>query len=524
MADVEIRYKDEANCRIVTDEMILYNLRESLKFHPANYFFSPKYKNHLWDGYIRLIKNDTLPTGLIPKLCEIIKGFNFTFTIDSRYIQKYNITKDFVSNYSQFLNLTDDEGNKIQLRDHQLEGVYKAISNKRMTGLSATNSGKSALIYTYIRFLLDIVKVKKILLLVPNITLVEQMYNDFASYSLANKWDVRENCQKIYSNIKVKDRDYNKNIIISTWQSIYEWDEEFFSEFDSFICDEVHLAKGDSIQKIANKCINASYRLGVTGSLSDSYTDELVIRGAFGSVYKLIDNKEMIEKGYSTPYKIKCILLKYNEKISQAMKYLSWNDEVDFLLESPERNKYIAKLVKNLNNNTLILFEKIKKHGVPLLQLLKSALPDRKIFYIDGSISNDQRLKIIDYMKDHNDIILLATYQTFSTGINLRNLHNLVFSSPFKSKIRLVQSLGRMLRKMKDKDSVTVYDLVDDLSYKSHKNNTLTQFTDNRMVYYDNEKADYKIYRVNIDYTKNEEYFIKKAEIEKNNKKMNKST
>ena len=520
MVDVEIRYKDEATCYILADEMILYNLRERLKFHPAGYFFSPKYKAKVWDGYIRLIKNNTLPSGLIPKLCEVIKEFNCTFTVDSRYLQKYDITKEFISSYSNFLNLTDDKGNRISLRDHQLEGVYKAVLNKRITGLSATNSGKSALIYVYIRFLLDIVKVNKILLLVPNITLVEQMYNDFASYSLLNRWDVNENCQRIYGGIKSRDRDFNKKIIISTWQSIYEWNNDFFEKFDVFICDEVHLAKGDCIQRIASKCTNASYRLGVTGSLSDSHTDELIIRGAFGSVVKLIDNKEMIKKGFSTPYEVKCILLKYNEEISKSMRYLSYDDEIDFLLECVERNKYIAKLTKNLNNNTLILFEKIKKHGIPLMHLLKAALPDKKIFYIDGSIKNEQRLKIIDYMKTHNDVILVASYKTFSTGINLRNLYNLIFSSPFKSKIRLLQSLGRMLRKMDNKDKVTIYDLVDDLSYKSHKNNTLTQFTDNRLVYYDNESADYKIYKININNTSNEQYFIDKAEIiKKNNKK-----
>lgn len=516
-SDVQIKFLNEATCYIEADEVIMYNLRESLKFHPDNYWFTPKYKAGIWDGYIRLIKNNTLPSGLIPKLCEVINDLKLTFTVDNRYLQKFNITKDFIKTYASFLNLTDDEGNKIELREHQLEGVYKAICNKRITGLSATNSGKSALIYVYIRFLLDIIKVKKILLLVPNISLVEQMYKDFQSYSIKNNWNVENNCQKIYGDIKTKDRDFSKNIIISTWQSIHNWDVNFFKQFECFICDEVHLAKGDSIQNISNKCINASYRLGVTGSLSNSYVDELVIRGAFGSVIKLIDNNEMINKGYSTPYDVKCILLKYNENISKHMKYLNYNDEIDFLIECNERNKYIAKLAKNLNNNTLILFEKTKKHGIPLYHLLKSSLTNKKVLYIDGQIVNEQRLKIIEYMKTHNDVVLVASYGTFSTGINLKNLYNLIFASPFRSKIRLLQSLGRMLRKLKNKTKAVIYDLVDDLSYKSYKNNSLKQFIEDRLVLYDEEKTNYKIYKVNFDKTSNEEYFIQKA-IENKNK------
>lgn len=519
MKDVEIKYLNEATCYIETSEMIMFNLKDKLKFHPANYWFSPKYKNKIWDGYIYLIKNNTLPVGLIPKLCEVMTNLNVSFIIDSRYIQTLNISKEFVKNYAEFLNVSNEERKSIKLREHQLEGVYKALINKRMTGLSATNSGKSLIIYTYIRFLIDIVKLDKILLLVPNVSLVEQMFNDFKDYSLLNKWDVEKYCQKIYSDIKIKERDYNKQIIISTWQSIHEWDIEFFKPFKCFICDEVHLAKGNSIQNISGKCINASYRLGVTGSLSNSYTDELIIRGAFGSVIKLIDNNEMIDKGYSTPYNVKCILLKYNENISKNMKYLSYNDEIDFLLECIERNKYIAKLAKNLNNNTLVLFEKVKKHGIPLFNLIKCSVPEKKVLYIDGNISNEQRLNIINYMKTHNDVILIASYGTFSTGINLKNLYNLIFASPFRSKIRLLQSLGRMLRKMDNKNQVNIYDLVDDLSYKSYQNNVLDQFISDRLVYYDAEKTNYKIYKINIEQTSNENYYIEKAQLEKQKNK-----
>lgn len=511
MKDLIINFKNEATCYLVADDVVMHNLKDRMKFHPANYMFNPKYKNHIWDGYIQLIKNNEMASGLIPKLCEEASKINVTFEIDNKYMQGLNITKENVELFSKSLRLTDDRSNPIELREHQLNGVYKALKNKRMTGLSATNSGKSAIIYTYIRFLLDVVKLNKILLLVPTTTLVEQMYNDFYDYSNINKWDVSKNCQKIYSDIKKKDRDYDKKVIISTWQSIHEWGIEFFEKFDAFICDEVHLAKGDSIQKIASKCINASYRLGVTGSLSESYIDELVIRGAFGSVVKLIDNKGMIDRGYSTPYDVKCLLLRYNENISKAMKKLTYDDEITFILECKERNKYITKLVKNLQQNTLVLFEKIQKHGIPLYALIKTALPEKKVLYIDGTIANKQRLKIIEYMKTHNDVILVASYKTFSTGINLRNLYNLIFASPFKSKIRLLQSLGRMLRKMELKDKVVIYDLVDDMSYKSYKNNTLKQFVDHRLVSYDNERSNYKIYKIDFNKTENEDYFIEKA-------------
>ena len=519
MSDVLIKYISESICEVSTDNYTLSELKYRMRFHPKNYYFTPLYKCGKWDGWIYLIKNQgRMAVGLIPMLCSKMKELNISFEIDNRYFPSYQILREDIVSYSRLLNITS-KGMNITPRDYQIEGIFQALSNKRAVLLSATNSGKSLTLYVYVRYLIDILGLNKILLLVPNTMLVEQMYSDFIDYSTNNKWDVELNCQKIYSDIK--NRDMTKKVHISTWQSLYTKDPELFHQYEAFICDEVHTAKGESIQSISANCINASFRLGCTGSLTGDNIDEYTIRGSFGSVHNIIDNKEMIAKKYSTPLEIKAILLKYNERLSQSFKYLNYQDEINFICECKERNAFIAKLVNSFSyKNTLILFDKIK-HGMFLYKTIKSIFPDRKVFFISGDIKTEVRNRIKEYIDNSTErgLVLIATYQTFSTGINLKNLHNLVFASPFKSRVRLLQSLGRMLRKAQDKDGAITYDIVDDFSYKSYINSTLKHFTEYRLPEYDKSGFKCQIIKRVIESTINENKYIEKAEQEKEYRK-----
>lgn len=521
MSDVIIKFISESICEIITDDYTLAELKYRMRFRPKDYFFAPSYKIGKWDGWINLIKQNKLAVGLIPLLCEKMQDLKISFEIDNRYFPTYKVTKNQIIEYSKLLNL-QSKGIDITPREHQINGVLNSLQNKRVVLLSATNSGKSLILYIYIRFLLDILNLNKILLLVPNTMLVEQMYDDFTDYSTKNKWNVEKNCQRIYSEIKENNRDMNKRVHISTWQSLYTKDPEIFNVYDAFICDEVHTAKGNSIQFISSNCINAAYRLGCTGSLTGDHIDEYTIRGSFGSVYQVIDNKEMISKNYSTPLNIKVIMLKYSENLSKSFKWLSYQDEVKLICECKERNIFIAKLINGFNDkNTLILFDKIK-HGMNIYKTIKSLLPDRKIFFISGEIKTQVRNKIKDYIDNSSErgLILIATYQTFSTGINLKNLHNLIFASPFKSRVRLLQSLGRMLRKAQNKDNATVYDLVDDLTYKSYKNNIFKHFSEYRLPEYDKSGFNCKIIKRNVETVTNENEFLEKAKYEKEKQKI----
>lgn len=520
MSDVLIKFLSESICEIITDDLILRELKYRMRFHPKNYFFAPSYKSGRWDGWINLIKNNRMAVGLIPMLCSKMKDLNISFNVDIKYFPTIKITKDDIINFSKTLNITS-KGISIFPREHQIEGVYQGLSNKRATILSATNSGKSLILYVYIRYLIDVLNIKKILLLVPSTMLVEQMYNDFDDYSSQNGWNVEENCQRIYADIKI--RDMSKKVHISTWQSLYTKEPDFFEEYETLICDEVHTAKGDSIQTISNNCINAGFRLGCTGSLSGDNIDEYIIKGSFGSVHKIIENKEMIELGYSTPLDIRAVMLKYNEELCKYSKYLDYRDEISFITECKERNMFITKLVNNFKDtNTLILFERIK-HGMLMYKMIKTLLPERKLFFISGEIKKTEtRNKIKDYIENSQEkgIILLATYRTFSTGINLKRLHNLIFASPFKSRIRLLQSIGRMLRKLKGKENAILYDLVDDLSYKSYKNNILKHFIEYRLPEYDKGDFTCKIVKRNVEKTISESFYIEKAKKEKERRKL----
>ena len=156
-----------------------------------------------------------------------------------------------------------------------------------------------------------------------------------------------------------------------------------------------------------------------------------------------------------------------------------------------------------------------------LYKTIKAILPDRKLFFISGDIKTEVRNQIKEYIESSGQtgIILLATYKTFSTGISLKNLHNLIFASPFKSRVRLLQSLGRMLRKLEGKDKVTAYDIVDDLSHKTYKNNILKHFIEYRLPEYDKNGFECKIIKRSIESTTNENEYIEKALNEKEYRK-----
>ena len=368
-------------------------------------------------------------------------------------------------------------------RSYQVEGVYDALRHNRKLLISPTASGKSLMIYSIVRYFVE--KGKNTLIVVPTTSLVEQMYKDFADYG----WDVGSWCHKIYAG---KERETDSQVIITTWQSIYKLPRKYFERFSVVVGDEAHQFKSKSLISIMTKLDNAKFRYGFTGTLDGTQTHKWVLEGLFGPSYKIIKTDELMKKGHLAKLDINVLLLKH-----PPTKFENFEEEVQYIIGHDRRNNFIKNLALDLKGNTLILFARVEKHGEPLYELINNSniIESRNVFFIHGGVDTEDREKVRAITEQENNAIIVASYGTFSTGINIKNLHNVIFASPSKSRIRNLQSIGRVLRKSDKKTKATLYDIADDISYKSKKNYTLNHLIE-RIKIYNQENFNYDI--VNI--------------------------
>ena len=287
------------------------------------------------------------------------------------------------------------------------------------------------------------------------------------------------------------------NLFISTWQSLYQMPTEYFKQFDYIIGDEAHLFKAQSLTSILTSCINTKYRIGLTGTLDGTKTHKLVLEGLFGIVEKVISTKELIDKKQLADFEIKCLILKHDDVMCLQLKDKTYQDEISYLVGNEQRNKFIKNLAVSMNTNTLVLFQMVDKHGKILYDMIRNTenIGDRKIFFVHGGTDTEDRENIRKIMEEENDAIVVASFGTFSTGVNIRNLLNIIFASPSKSRVRNLQSIGRGLRQSEGKQIAVLYDIADDLRFKKHMNFTLKHFIE-RCRTYNEEKFTYKFYKI----------------------------
>jgi superfamily II DNA or RNA helicase len=316
------------------------------------------------------------------------------------------------------------------------------------------------------------------------------MFSDFKSYG----YDSDQYCHRQYAG---KDKSTDKFLTITTWQSIYNLPKEYFEQFDFVLGDEAHDFKAKSLTTIMSNLENTEYRIGCTGTLDGTQTHKLVLEGLFGPVLKVITTKELMDNDQVSSLKIKCLTLKYSDAVCKLSRDWDYQAEIDYLVKNPQRNAFIKNLALSLKGNSLILFQLVEKHGKELMRLIDAEKKDRKVFFVHGSTDVETREQIRHITEKENDAIIIASYGTFSTGINIKNLHNAIFASPSKSRIRNLQSLGRVLRKGDNKDSATLYDIADDFRIGKHTNFTLKHFVE-RVKIYEEEKFSYKFYKIDI--------------------------
>ena len=484
MSHLIISKKNEVYLHIESEIHVHYELADQFTFEVPGAQFSPSYKKRYWDGKIRLFNVQTkeIYIGLLDRIVQFCKDHEYTYEFkDNKYYGlpfevNDGISKEGVKDYVTAIS-------RHKPRDYQIDGVYDALRHNRKLLISPTASGKSLMIYSLVRYYVE--KQQNILIVVPTTSLVEQMYKDFEDYG----WNVGSYCHKVYAG---KERETDSQVIITTWQSIYKLPTQYFSRFNVVIGDEAHQFKSKSLISIMTKLANAKYRFGFTGTLDGSQTHKWVLEGLFGPSYKIIKTDELMSKGHLAKLDINVILLKHLPN-----KFETYEDEVKYIIGHERRNRFIKNLALDLKGNTLILFARVEGHGQPLYELINNSnqIENRHVFFVHGGVDTEDREKVREITEKENNAIIVASYGTFSTGINIKNLHNVIFASPSKSRIRNLQSIGRVLRKGDKKTKATLYDIADDISYKSRKNYTLNHLIE-RIKIYNEENFNYDI--VNI--------------------------
>ena len=493
---IKIEKINNVHLRITSEDYgILQELSDHFTFEVPGYKFMPAYRAGLFDGKIRMydLHRKTLYVGLL----KYVQDFADRNEYEIKYLNEVVTTTDIsikdVKEYAEWLNL-HGRGEPIEIRDYQLDAIHKALSTERTVLLSPTASGKSLIIYTTMRHHLE--EGRKCILVVPTTSLVEQMYADFKDYSSANGWKVDRHCQKLYSGFP---KEFDSDVLITTWQSIYKQPTAWFNQFDVIFGDEAHQFKAKSLSTIMDKMTNVRYRIGTTGTIDNKKVHKLVLEGMFGPIYKVITTKELMDQGSVANLKIKCLVMKYDEITRKIRNKNQYADEMDFIVTHDKRNKFIRNLAINCEGNTLVLFQYVEKHGKPLYEMIKDKVHDkRKVFFIHGGTDVEAREAARSLTDNETDAIILASFGVFSTGINIPSIENVIFASPSKSKIRNLQSIGRGLRLKEGKTHCNLFDIADDLHWKSWKNHTLRHLQD-RVQIYAEEKFSYKIIEVDLE-------------------------
>lgn len=488
--DVIIEKNDSLFAKIKCEQQIANEIYDYFSFFVDGYKFMPKYKKGLWNGKVYLFnfKTRLLYSGLVPDLEIFCNNNGYQYQIIDNSSE--SIDKKTIKEFFESIDLIT----KIKPYDYQILAAIGAIVEKTSIIQSPTGSGKSLIMFLLCNFFLNMMD-KRVLIIVPNINLVEQLYSDFNDYDKTGNF--HENVNKIYDG---KNKYANKKVTISTWQSIYKEEKEYFDNFDVLIIDEVHLAESKSLKTLVEKCTNSFFRIGLTATIKDTKTHIMYMKGVFGKIIKTTSTKELIKSGKLSDIFIEVYNLKYpieERKIVYRLK--EYKDEIDFLLYNDARNKFIVQIALKQPKNTLVLFSYIDKHGKILYEIAKkeAAKYGKQIYFVVGDVSIEEREKIRKMIEEHDDMIVFANFSIFGTGVNMKNLHTIIFAHPYKSKVKTLQSIGRGLRKSNDKTQMKLIDICDDLEYRKRKNITLKHTID-RLSIYDNEEFNYVIKSVQL--------------------------
>lgn len=505
-------------------------LRRLLNPFVKNYRFMPRYKMGLWDGKIDFFNNGYLNLGLWHFISNICQEYGYKFIIENKElipkdeIKKENV-QEFCEHFYKDRRLKDkkdnngkiiEKGDKFFPYDHQIEAIYRFLKYRYGLVEIATAGGKSLVISTLVFYILKNINPNaKFLIIVPSISLVTQFYDGLLDYNYGfnNENDNPFNLSiaEIMSEKPRYPRDDSEpNIYIGTYQSLEKFSKSFFKKFDFVATDESHKAKAQSIKKILEKTFQtARYRIGVTGTIPNLESAEgLTIQSLMGPNLFSIKTKKLQDKGLISNLKINALILNYNDidfaksisslKKKSGMGKRAFELEREYIHNSEKRKYFILRLVKSFKSNALILFHSLE-YGTDLYNFFRDNISGLNFYYIDGNVKKEKREYIKEQLDDisGNPKVGVCSYGTFSTGIDINAISNIVFADSFKSDQLIRQSIGRGLRLHKDKDYLVVYDIVDRF-HKSYTNTLLQHYKTRRNQTYKPQSFPYKEYKIRL--------------------------
>jgi superfamily II DNA or RNA helicase len=455
---------NETSFYIKTDDGdLLYEIDSAFAIYKDGYQFVPAYKNHTWDGKVHFFKVQSrrFPIGLTEELVKWCKTRNHTLSFENydRQAVEWLSREKFEANCKQIM-----AGSKYQPRDYQLDAAFAALNGKRGILECCTSSGKSLMIYLILRNLMMERGYKKMLLIVPSIMLVTQMYKDFEDYGWSDqdKW-----CE-------LQDKDhiptFEKTILITTWQSLMKQSADYFEDVNAVIIDEAHGLRGVKVSTMVQFCVNADFKIGTTGTLPTSQVEKYDVKSVLGNTLFKVTSEELIERGFLTDIIVANLFLQYPIDFIKENQERTYPEEVRLTEEYEDRMGILSKILKSVpvNHNMLILCNHVD-HLEATIDYLKEHAKDRKVVKITGSVKSAEREFIRISAEESEGLIIVATYGTMSTGVNIKKIHEIILFADSKSKIKVLQSIGRGLRKHPEKSKVIIYDIIDDMRYKSKR-------------------------------------------------------
>jgi superfamily II DNA or RNA helicase len=498
----ELTHNDKILTLNSATELELEQLKISFTREVANAKWDPRVKKGWWDGKISYFKsNRYLPAGLWHDLVELGKTYDFPVTI-SGIERKFDKSID----KQEFVDWVNEKwaNSKRKPRDYQIETAFQIIKYKCCLAELATSAGKTLIIFMVFCYLLERQKSKKILMIVPTVDLVVQSSEDFYEYNTESV-NMNLQIQQIFAGSVIRD---GSNIVVGTYQSLVKKGKEYFDSFDTVVVDETHKAKSTSIKNILEKCEEADRKFGLSGTIpKPGSLDRLTIMAYTGPIISSIRADYLIEQGHITPCEVYAIEMNYaSNEVRDGFRTLHQRSEEDrkkllnleqnYAIQSEARLEFITDMILKNHKNSLVLFYRIE-YGNKIYERLRQK-SDRRIFYIDGGTDKDLREYQKTNLEEGEDKIMIASYGTFSTGINVTNIHTIYLTESFKSEVIIRQSIGRGLRKHEDKKKLLIVDFIDDYRIGRY-NNYLYKHGLSRQEIYKDQNFPYQVRSVDLD-------------------------
>ena len=351
---------DEVYIKIYSSDGVAREFYDLFTFAPANFQYSPKFKRdengrRKWDGRIRLFK--LLSRIILAGLRTEIEKYCYSRGYEVKYLSDFSEQEFSIKEGHDFIRSLNLPKDRVP-HDYQVAAFVKSVRQKRRLTLLPTASGKSLVIY----FLAAYYPGKK-LIIVPTLGLIHQMAGDFVSYGCDEN-----RIHKVYEG---QEKESERDIWISTWQSLTKMSKAWFSQFNVVIGDEAHGFQAKTLMAIMNKLNHCQYRFGLSGTLDGAQVNEMTLTGLFGPIKREVSTKELIDRTILALLHIKVIILKHPREECLRLVDSSYQDEVDYLVGCERRNKFIKNLALSLKGNTLIIFDLVDKHGMILYDMIK---------------------------------------------------------------------------------------------------------------------------------------------------------